>query len=63
MHHQNHGCALRTVVSAVDENKQNRESLADYVGKRKAQEDAGYPLNRKSGLPAIPKKNDSNLIN
>jgi len=64
MHHQNHGCALGTVVSAVHEIKNNRittESQAEYGRKRKAQEDAGYPLNKKYGLP-IPKKNDSNLM-
>ena len=54
MHHQNHGCALGTVVSAVDEIKEKRDNPADYVRKRKVQEDAGYPLNRKYGLP-IPK--------
>ncbi len=62
MHHQNHGCALGTVVSAVHDIKTNRESQAEYGRKRKAQEDAGYPLNQKYGLP-IPKKNDINLIN
>jgi hypothetical protein len=52
MHLQNHGCALGAVVSAVDDIKKNRESLlADCVRKRKAQEEAGYPLNRKYGLP------------
>jgi hypothetical protein len=62
MHHQNHGCALGTVVSAMNEIKKNRESLAEYGRKRKVQEDVGYPLNKKYGLP-IPKRNDSNLIN
>ena len=47
---------------AVDEIKKNRESLAEYVRKRKAQEDAEYPLNKKYGLPILP-QNDSNLIN
>ncbi len=63
MHLQNHRCALGTVVSAVDDIKKNCESLlADCVRKRKAQEEVGYPLNRKYGLP-IPQKNDDNLIN
>ncbi len=54
MHHQNHGCALGTVVSPMDDIKKNCESmLADSVRKRKAQEEAGYPLNRKYGL-SIP---------
>jgi hypothetical protein len=54
MHHQNHGCALGTVVLAVDEIKEKRVNPADYVRKRKAQEDAGYPLNWKYSLP-LPK--------
>ncbi len=65
MHHKNHGCALGTIVSAMYEIKKNcitTESLAEIGRKRKAQEDAGYPLNKKYGLP-IPKKNDSNLMN
>ncbi len=62
MHHQNHGCALGTVVLAMNEIKKNCESLVEYGRKRKVQEDAGYPLNKKYGLP-IPKTNDSNLIN
>ena len=57
MHHQNHGCALGTIVSALYDIKKNciaTESLAEIGRKRKAQEDAGYPLNKKYGLP-IPK--------
>ncbi len=66
MHHQNHGCTLETIVLAIYEIKKNcittTESLAEIDRKRKAQEDGGYPLNMKYGLP-IPKKNNNNLIN
>jgi hypothetical protein len=57
MHHQNHGCALGTVVLAMYDIKENciaTESLAEIGRKKKMQEDAGYPLNKKYGHP-IPK--------
>ena len=50
LHHQNMGCALGTIVSAMNEIKSANpiatESLLEEIGrKRKAQEDGGYPLN------------------
>ena len=58
LHHQNMGCALGTIVSAMTNviKPANPIATLEEIGrKRKAQEDGGYPLNKKYGLP-IPKE-------
>ena len=60
MHHHNHGCALGPDILTVPEVRNGNhivsESLAEMERKRKAQEDTGFPLNKKYGCP-IPKHN------
>ena len=52
LHHQNMGCALGTIVSAMtNEIKEEANPLEEIGRKRKAQVDGGYPLNKKYGLP------------
>ncbi len=58
LHHQNMGCVLGTIVSAMTNETKSANPIAteslllEEIGrKRKAQVDGGYPLNKKYGLP------------
>ncbi len=57
MHHHNHGCALGTIVLALNKKKPiAAENLDEMDRKRKAQENAVWPFNKKYGFH-IPQNN------